>query len=209
MQPFPIVPALVLSCALHATACSSTKASEPSPEQELQTEPDAARDDLGGSGLPDAGNAHDTFAGCSKGELEPDVVIETPLTGPGVDAETGELGPGRFVIASTYLAVDPEQIEQAQQLGGAVLETLPQSKGLVAFSLTQSQSCASLRTLTVWETEEDMLQFVMSPAHVEAMSKVGQVSRGSSDTVSWQGPAGDAAWSLAAERLGAEQGGEH
>jgi heme-degrading monooxygenase HmoA len=66
--------------------------------------------------------------------------------------------------------------------------------GFVAFSTTESSSCATMRTLTVWQSEEDLLAFVTSPAHVAAMSEVSELSRGSSNTTAWAGNEKDATW---------------
>ena len=82
------------------------------------------------------------------------------------------------------------------------MESLASMHGFVAFSLIQSATCASLRTLTVWQTEEDMMAFVVSPAHLKAMPRISSLSRGTSNTVGWQANETDATWSQAIAHLG-------
>src|SRR6185369_8907297 len=111
------------------------------------------------------------------------------------------------MVASTYLALKPEQVEHALGLGGPVVDSLFSMHGFVAFSTVSSPSCAALRTLTVWESEEDMLAFVASPAHVTAMAAISELSRGSSNTVAWDGTEQDATWDRGAELLARETSG--
>ena len=46
------------------------------------------------------------------------------------------------------------------------------------------------------------------PAHSTAMSEMSELSRGSSNTLSWEGTAADASWEVALEKLAAEVGGD-
>ncbi len=154
-------------------------------------------DTSGGAGGPESG----PFAGCDKGTIEADQAIDAPLSGPGVDPKNGKLAAGHYVMATTYLALVPAQTQHAQSLGGGVVRSLPSMKGLVAFGLSSSKSCSTLRTLTVWQSEEDMTAFVMSPAHAKAMGEIHTLSRGSSDVTSWSGDGSDATWSGAARAL--------
>lgn len=150
----------------------------------------------------------DAFPQCKKGTLEGDMTVDAPLNGPGVDPATGTLAPGSYFVAATYLAMEPGEVQRAQMLGGKVVESLATTEGLVAFSLAGSQSCVSLRTLTVWRSEEDMLAFVISPAHATAMSQTSTLSRGTSNTISWAGDEKTATWAEAATRLGNETKGD-
>ena len=148
------------------------------------------------------------FADCSKKTLEADKQ-DQQLAGPGVDPDTGALAPGHYVISSTYLAMVPEQSEHAQQLGGAVIQSLPSMQGLVASGFASSTSCATLRTLTVWQSEEDMVAFVSSPAHAAAMAQTSTLSRGSiSNVISWEGDETNATWEEAAKQLAKQTGGD-
>ncbi|HYO95115.1 MAG TPA: antibiotic biosynthesis monooxygenase [Polyangiaceae bacterium] len=148
-----------------------------------------------------AGQGSDPFRACSRAILEPDWREDAPLVGPGVDPASGELEPGSYRIATTYLPVKPEKAAAVLELSGPIIQTLQSSRGLVAVATGQSASCAAFRTLTVWESEEDMLAFVLSPAHVRAMAETSAISRGSTATISWQGSAADGSWERAVERL--------
>jgi len=163
-----------------------------------------ASDDSQPSNVANAGSSSHQFAefaACSKAVLEQDIGADTALVGPGVDQGSGQIAPGSYFIATTYLAIKPDQVDAALELGQPVVESLASMHGLVAFSLTQSASCASLRTLTVWQTEEDMMAFVVSPAHLKAMPRLSSLSRGTSNTVAWQANETDATWQQAIAHL--------
>lgn len=148
------------------------------------------------------------FEGCSKGELEPDRMGDLKLRGPGVDPETGALPPGTYLISTTYLALKPDMVERAMELGGPVMQSLFTMKGLVGVATLQSSSCAALRTLSVWESEEDMFTFVGSPAHASAMAHISSISRGTSNAISWEATEDQATWEEAARRLASEDDGD-
>jgi heme-degrading monooxygenase HmoA len=178
-------------------------------DDEAEATPGGAAGAAHGSGQEDAsGGEAMAFAGCSKGALEEDLEGDAELAGPGVDPETGQLTPGSYLIASTYLALKPEKIERALGLGGPVVDSLFGLHGFVAFSTTSSRSCAVLRTLTVWESEEDLLAFVASPAHTSAMAAISELSRGGSNTAAWDGTEQDATWERGAELLARETSGD-
>lgn len=157
---------------------------------------------------PSSDAASREFALCSKGSLESDMEVTLPPTGPGVDPSTGQLAPGSYHIATTYLALRPGKEALAGELAGPIVQSMFETSGLVAVTTARSSSCAALRTLTVWETEEAMFAFVASPAHVRAMAQTTEVSRGTSNTIAWSGTGESATWAEAEKRLGAEQGGE-
>ena len=164
-----------------------------------------ASDDSQPSNAASAGsssNQFTQFAACSKAVLEQDIGHDSALVGPGVDQKSGQIAPGSYFIATTYLALKPDQVDAALELGQPIVESLASMHGFVAFSLTQSASCASLRTLTVWQTEEDMMAFVVSPAHLKAMPRISALSRGTSNTVGWEASETDATWSQAIAHLG-------
>jgi heme-degrading monooxygenase HmoA len=151
--------------------------------------------------------------GCVRGTLEPDFATFMPLGGPAVDPATGALRPpaagASYVISSTYLALRGEPAAQQAfgELMGPISATLQAQPGLLAIQLAQSMSCGSARTLTVWESEDAMYAFVASPAHVEAMRRVGEVSRGESVVTHWVSSATTAAtWDEAARQLRAHTG---
>ncbi|MGK3966840.1 antibiotic biosynthesis monooxygenase [Sorangium sp. So ce118] len=161
----------------------------------------------GAAGGPNGGGGA-PFDGCYKGELEPDREGALELAGPGVDAATGALKPGSYLVSTTYLAMKPEMAQTASELADPVVEGMFAMKGFVAMAGARSSSCAALRTLTVWESEQDMFAFVGSPAHVRAMGQAHSISRGTSNVISWEGSEREATWEEAAKRLGSETGGD-
>jgi heme-degrading monooxygenase HmoA len=203
ISSLPVACTLAISTLLSTGACADDE-----PESNRSTAGAAQAASSGTAGAGGGGDEQSPFAACSKGALEADLEGDAALAGPGVDAETGKLEPGSYLVASTYLALEPAQVERALGLGGPVVESLFDMPGFVAFSTLSSRSCAALRTLTVWQSEEDMLAFVASPAHVAAMAVVSELSRGSSNTVAWDGTEQDATWERGAEFLARETSGD-
>jgi heme-degrading monooxygenase HmoA len=117
-----------------------------------------------------------TAQACSHDVLEPDLEADA-FVGPAVDPTTGALmlAPGgRYVVSSTYGVPkpDPDGTPVSQRyltLFAAVEAQLAQQPGLLALALGQSQGCHAGRTLALWRSEEEMYDFVTSPAHLAAM----------------------------------------
>jgi len=162
----------------------------------------------GNAGIGGSGGADDAFASCAKGEIEPDFVEDAPLAGPGIDPKTGAVVAGDYFVATTYLALKPGQLESLFELSGPVIATLMTSQGLVAVGTAQSESCLAVRTLTVWQSAEDMVAFVTSTAHATAMAETSTLSRGTTNTISWAGDETTVSWQEAAVRLEAEASGD-
>lgn len=146
--------------------------------------------------------------GCVRGTIEPDHTTFGPLAGPGVDPATGQLRPppagSAYVVSSTYLALRGEPAAQQAfgQLMGPIDQTLRTQAGLVAIQLGTSMSCGTARTLTVWASEDAMYAFVASPAHVDAIRRVNEVSRGESMVTHWTATTTAAVtWAEAAAQL--------
>ncbi|HEU4532705.1 MAG TPA: hypothetical protein VFS00_01260 [Polyangiaceae bacterium] len=172
----------------------------------------------GASGAP-AGSQPTKYAGCERGAIEADLnegppggapSIVSPTAprwqGPGVDPATGALRPGNYVLSSTYLALRPEARPRFGELMGPISADLQTRPGLVAISLALSESCASARTLSVWESEDAMYGFVASDAHGAAVRAVGEVSRGQSVVTHWSGNEAKATWAEAAQALARDDG---
>jgi hypothetical protein len=135
---------------------------------------------------------------CQRGTLEPDFAA-APLAGVAVDASG--LRPGRYIISSTYLQLDPDARPTFDQLIQPILADLETRDGLLALSLGQSESCVALRTLGVWRDDAAMIAFVTSPAHTAAMTRVTDISRGGSVVTHWLGDETSASWEAAVEEV--------
>lgn len=185
-------------------ACLSSGCATDDPDPALDTPGEEHDDEEDADSKPDA----DTYVGCAKGDLESDMTTSVELAGPGINPETGELTPGTYHIATTYLAIQPGKLETAIELSGPIIESSFSLPGFVAMTIVGSESCNTLRTLTVWESEEAMFAFVASPSHARAMAKTSEVSRGSSNTITWDGDVDSVSWDEAARRLGLEEDGD-
>lgn len=153
---------------------------------------------------------------CARGALEDDYAPIAPLAGPGVDPATGKLrapAPGtRYVVSSTYLALRAEGPAQQAfgELMGPIADTLRAQEGLVASELGSSASCGTARTLTIWASEEAMYGFVASPAHMAAVARVGEISRGGSVVTHWTADTAEgAAWGEVERQLAAFMGRQY
>jgi heme-degrading monooxygenase HmoA len=137
------------------------------------------------------GNAPSQSPRCARDVLEADLEA-TPMSGVAVD-DSGELNleSGRtYVVSSTYGAPVPGSdgapvTEQYLELFSAVQVQLQQQPGLLAMQLASSEGCASGRTLAIWESEEAMYDFVISPAHAAAMAAAGQVLKPGYGVTHW------------------------
>ncbi|KYG02193.1 hypothetical protein BE21_55180 [Sorangium cellulosum] len=135
------------------------------------------------------------------------MAVGAELSGPGVDPQTKRLRAGSYVIAMTYLTLKPEvEVETVFGLTEPVIAELKTSKGMAAVTFGKSTACHALRTLTVWESEEDLGAFVMGPAHLSAMSHSSALCRGTGNTISWEGTEKDVTWEAAAQQLASESG---
>lgn len=128
--------------------------------------------------------------GCVATALAADAVVVAGVGAPDGPPSWPAL-PDTAVVASTYLRLQSsgESLQTFDQLSGAVIEELFRSPGMLGVSLTASMACNTSRTLTVWQTRADMFRFVASGAHVAAIGRVAEVSRGGSITETW--PASD------------------
>ncbi|KIG15531.1 hypothetical protein DB30_05554 [Enhygromyxa salina] len=113
-----------------------------------------------------------------------------------LDLSAGEAGdpnnwpalPPTAVIASTYLRLsdDADSTQSFDSvLGPIIAELMAPAPGLMGLSTSASEACGSLRTLSAWESEEAMMNFVVGEAHLAAIGQVSVISRGGSVTGSW------------------------
>jgi hypothetical protein len=153
----------------------------------------------------DALQSEPRFAGCARGTLEPDL-MSTPLAGPAVG--DGALISGQYVVSSTYLQIRTDAASQQlfDELVNPVLADLANRPGLMALSLGRSEACGTVRTLAAWQDDAAMIAFVTGPAHLTAMRRVGDVSRGGSVVTHWLGDETAPNWASAARQLAADDG---
>lgn len=150
-------------------------------------------------------------AGCERGVIEDELVAQGDgaWQGPGADPETGALlaADGRFVVSSTYLALQDDALPRFGELMAPILGELEASPDLVAVRLGVSSSCGTARTLSVWRSVEGMMTFVASDAHAAAVDAVGEVSRGGSVVTHWETTElATVDWDEAARRVAADEG---
>jgi len=188
--PSPLIAALLAS---FAAGCSADD--DPTERSGAETDPMSS---------PDAGTP-DPFADCDRTVLEPDAAmmdehgnpVPPRWIGPAADPQTGALAldPNTsYHVSATYLPLLPSEAAMAEFSGlqPALAETLAGHGGVLALQLLFSPSCNVARTFTVWRDEDAMVEFVVSPAHLQAMAALARMSRGGSTTVSWTASPGDA-----------------
>ncbi len=125
--------------------------------------------------------------------------LESPFEGPGYELGTGltTTAEGPFVASTTDLVLTDREGAQAafDEHMEVLYEAIKTAPGLVGFSLgLPILSGGGYSTLTVWETEEDMVRWVSSEAHVDAMVDFGE--NGFAEDTS-----AVASWSIAAEDM--------
>lgn len=117
--------------------------------------------------------------------------LAQPLTGPGLTMG-GELttdAPGPFTVSTTLLILKEGDndaqtaFDQHMEVMNTALETAP---GLVALSLSTTIGGSTSRTLSIWESDEAMLNWVTSEAHGDAMVALADHADPKSAVTSWQ-----------------------
>jgi heme-degrading monooxygenase HmoA len=116
--------------------------------------------------------------------------LAQPFEGPGYSSSDGLTSDaeGPFTVSTTKLILKDGDSE-AQGIFDAhtdvMTEALKTAPGLVGLSSSGTIGGATYRTLSVWESEEDMLGWVTSAAHGEAMSAMADHSDPKSSVTSW------------------------
>lgn len=115
--------------------------------------------------------------------------IAQPFQGPKWDMSKGLTDKslkGPFIAATTDIIVKNDSA--AQDLFNndfnAVQTELKTSPGLIGYSLDEVIGGDDYRTLTVWEDEQSMVNFVTGKAHAQAMSDVGKIGQ-HGEVTSW------------------------
>ena len=114
--------------------------------------------------------------------------LAQPFEGPGYSLSEGLLSeaPGPFVVGTTWIVLsdDPEAQPTFDKHMSAMIDVVDDAKGLVGKSLSQPIGTEGYRTLTVWESEEDMLAWVVGETHAAAMSDMADLAK-DGKTTSW------------------------
>jgi len=149
-----------------------------------EPDPPAGADSTGEEGGSTGGGLDvDALYDCE----EPDFQVIQPLSGPGIDPETGALLEplqDDYVLHTTQILVMPDQLEPFFALNMPIFEQLAQTDGLIGFALATEPTCGFSRTMGVWRDEQSLLAFVGSGAHAQAMARAREVSI-TGRTTSW------------------------
>ena len=121
----------------------------------------------------------ESFARCAEEDL-----ALSPFAGPGYDPDLGLIGPARdtYVASSTWAVLGTGARPQFDQYAQPIVDVLPTQPGLVGFSWGLSAKCNRGRTLTVWESEQALMDFVVGDAHGAAMLHAGEIMIGAAVT---------------------------
>lgn len=126
----------------------------------------------GGAG----GSPLDAFYGC----VEEDFAEAKPLSGPNFDASQGgflmEPSQSTFVVHTTQIYTKPDGEQDFLMLSGAIIATLADTPGLVAWTVGNDEGCGVSRTMGIWESDEALYTFVASEAHAAAMAQTTALS---------------------------------
>lgn len=167
-----------------------------------------------GGGATTGATASSTSSGTSSGAglpaayaCEEKAFVEArPLSGPGYDpAQGGFVGTPKpsYVFSTTQIFVGSDQSQAFLADVGAIVTQLGSTPGLVAVGFGQDAQCGDYRTVSVWESEEDMMAFVNSGAHAKAIVDAPTVSQTGRVTF-WTGTADDVksfTWDVARQRI--------
>jgi hypothetical protein len=159
-----------------------------------------ASDPVGGS----TGDSGDLDDSCRAASREEDFAVDGDLGPQGDPANWGELPPDA-IVSTTYLrmlATPEAQQAFGEATGPVAAELSAPAAGLMGLSFASSEACGTVRTLSVWATEEDQIAFVTGPAHGAAMTRIGDISRGGSVTMSWSvSELGEVSWEAVVDAL--------
>ena len=136
-----------------------------------------------------------------------DLVDSIAFSGPGWDGTKGALTKeprASYRIATTVFAYHRDEKRKADfdATLARVIEAAKVSPGLVGYQIAHSSKCGYARTISVWETEDDMMRFVLSGAHSDATTKVRDVGI-DGRTIGWEGTAKElpVSWPAARAKL--------
>jgi quinol monooxygenase YgiN len=114
--------------------------------------------------------------------------LHTPFDGPGMaDGALATDHEGPFVVAVTYARSAPGEGRRFGDHVTAIEEQLADADGLVGYSLRGDLVGRDNWTLSVWESEDALLAFLTTGAHLAALGEAGTVLQ-DSRFASWDEP---------------------
>ena len=141
--------------------------------------------------------------------VDDDLSAGQPFSGPGYKPSEGGLQAPlqeAYLASTTAIAIKPDEASGKRffELTVPIIGQLTQMEGVVGWEVALSDKCGYGRTITVWRNEEAMMGFVMSDAHVAAMSESASVSTAAVVT-SWEIPAAEIplSWDVARAKAAA------
>ncbi|AKT38618.1 hypothetical protein [Chondromyces crocatus] len=108
-----------------------------------------------------------------------DMIFPGAFAGPGYDPTNGgftEPPQERYIASSTLVSIPADQMNRFFGLMTPLTNQLADQPGLIGYQLALSQSCGYGRTISVWKDEESMMAFVVTDAHIAAMSEANTVT---------------------------------
>jgi len=130
--------------------------------------------------------------------------LSRPFEGPGFEDGTFVSDhPGPFVVAATYARTAPGHNAPFQDHVGAIDAEIADAEGLVGYALRGEIGGRDNWTMSIWESEEALYTFVISPAHLAAMGEADLLLEDSAFT-HWTEADGSAlppTWEEALDRL--------
>ncbi len=162
---------------------------QPEPEepsvQEPEGEPSVEEPEVGEPEGAEPEMMSDEYPGdCDEADFFP-----LPLRGPGFNDEGDWIEPPdvSYVVSTTWIKPKSGSEARFGELVGSVVAELQRSEGFLGYSLGNSVSCGSARTLTLWRSEEAMMGFVLSDAHLQAIQSTSEVGDRAA-TFAWSVP---------------------
>jgi len=111
--------------------------------------------------------------------VDDDLMVSGEFSGPGWDSATKSLvGTPKpsYVVATTLIFLKPDADDTFYKVSGKAIGAASAAPGFVGMMVGTSAKCHSARTLTVWESADAMLDFVMTPEHSACIDEADEVS---------------------------------
>jgi heme-degrading monooxygenase HmoA len=108
--------------------------------------------------------------------------VAAPFEGPAFENGgqlKSDVPEGTYLVSATWIDIKntPEAEQRFSELMDPLTEQIKTQPGLLGYSLQlQLLSNAGYRTLTIWENEEAMLNWVVSDNHAAAMAEAGDIA---------------------------------